>query len=52
MSNCSRSPTSCSKELGVGDGAILQLNTLGDPDTRAAWRDALHEHFAARASGP
>jgi histidyl-tRNA synthetase len=32
------------KELGI-DGAILQLNTLGDPDTRAAWRDALYEHF-------
>jgi histidyl-tRNA synthetase len=36
------------KELGIGEGAILQLNTLGDPETRAAWRDALHEHFAAR----
>lgn len=34
------------KELGI-DGAILQLNTLGDPETRAAWRDALHEHFTA-----
>jgi histidyl-tRNA synthetase len=34
------------KELGI-DGAILQLNTLGDPETRAAWRDALFEHFAA-----
>ena len=33
------------KELGI-DGAILQLNTLGDPETRAAWRDALHEHFS------
>ena len=32
------------KELGI-DGAILQLNTLGDPETRAAWRDALYEHF-------
>ena len=32
------------KELGI-EGAILQLNTLGDPETRAAWRDALHEHF-------
>src|SRR5690242_5529898 len=31
-------------ELGI-DGAILQLNTLGDPETRAAWRDALYEHF-------
>jgi histidyl-tRNA synthetase len=32
------------KELGI-EGAILQLNTLGDPETRAAWRDALYEHF-------
>ena len=32
------------KELGI-TGAILQLNTLGDPETRAAWRDALFEHF-------
>src|SRR5689334_17151108 len=28
------------KELGI-DGAVLQLNTLGDPETRAAWRYAL-----------
>jgi len=34
------------KELCI-DGAILQLNTLGDPETRAAWRDALYEHFRA-----
>jgi histidyl-tRNA synthetase len=37
------------KELGI-EGAILQLNTLGDPQTRAAWRDALHEHFRGHAS--
>jgi histidyl-tRNA synthetase len=37
------------KELGI-DGAILQLNTLGDPETRAAWRDALHEHFRGSAA--
>ncbi|HLO19197.1 MAG TPA: histidine--tRNA ligase [Sphingomicrobium sp.] len=36
------------KELGI-EGAILQLNTLGDPETRAAWRDALYEHFRAHA---
>ncbi len=35
------------KELGVGETAILKLNTLGDPQTRAAWREALHEHFSA-----
>ena len=34
-------------ELGI-EGVILRLNTLGDPDTRSAWRDALFEHFSAR----
>ena len=34
-------------ELGLGETAILKLNTLGDPETRAAWRDALFEHFSA-----
>ena len=33
-------------ELGI-EGVILKLNTLGDPATRAAWRDALYEHFAS-----
>ena len=37
------------KELGI-EGVILQLNTLGDPETRSAWRDALHEHFRGHAS--
>ncbi len=37
------------KELGIGEGAILNLNTLGDPQTRAAWRDALYEHFRGHA---
>ena len=37
------------KELGIS-GAILKLNTLGDPATRNAWRDALHEHFRGHAS--
>ena len=32
------------KTLGI-DGAVLQLNTLGDPETRNAWRGALLEHF-------
>ena len=35
-------------ELGVGGNVVCKLNTLGDPETRAAWRDALHEHFASR----
>jgi histidyl-tRNA synthetase len=37
------------KELGI-TGTILKLNTLGDPETRAAWRDALLAHFRAHAS--
>jgi histidyl-tRNA synthetase len=36
------------KELGI-TGTILKLNTLGDPQTRGAWRDALYEHFRAHA---
>ena len=38
------------KELGIGENAVLKLNTLGDPETRKAWRDALYEHFRAHAS--
>jgi len=37
------------KELGI-EGTILKLNTLGDPETRGAWRDALYEHFRGHAS--
>ncbi len=37
------------KDLGI-EGAVLKLNTLGDPETRASWRDALYEHFSAQAS--
>jgi histidyl-tRNA synthetase len=33
------------KELGVADGVTLQLNTLGDADSREAWRTALVAHF-------
>jgi len=33
------------KELGIADGVTLQLNTLGDGDSRGAWRAALVEHF-------
>jgi histidyl-tRNA synthetase len=35
------------KELGIAEGITLQLNTLGDPETRAAWRAALIDYFAA-----
>jgi histidyl-tRNA synthetase len=33
------------KELGIADGVTLQLNTLGDAETRDAWRGALVAHF-------
>lgn len=33
------------KELGVAEGVTLQLNTLGDQETREAWRGALVAHF-------
>ena len=36
------------RELGIADGVTLQLNTLGDPQTREAWRAALIEHFGSR----
>jgi histidyl-tRNA synthetase len=35
------------KELGIADGVTLHLNTLGDGDSRDAWRSALVEHFRA-----
>ncbi|MGN6500240.1 MAG: histidine--tRNA ligase [Tsuneonella sp.] len=35
------------KELGVADGVTLHLNTLGDGDSREAWRAALIKHFRA-----
>ena len=34
-------------ELGLAGRTTLNLNTLGDPATRSAWRDALHAHFSA-----
>ena len=36
-------------ELGIG-GVTLKLNTLGDADSRNAWRTALVEHFSAHRS--
>jgi histidyl-tRNA synthetase len=33
------------RELDIHDGVTLQLNTLGDAETRDAWRAALIEHF-------
>ncbi|MGN6059225.1 MAG: histidine--tRNA ligase [Sphingomicrobium sp.] len=32
-------------QLGIADGVTLELNTLGDPETREAWRRALVEYF-------
>lgn len=34
-------------ELGVADRLVLQLNTLGDAETRERWRAALVAHFSA-----
>src|SRR4051794_8503339 len=33
------------EELGIGGRVLLNLNTLGDPATRDAWRTALVAHF-------
>lgn len=35
------------KELGIDDGVTLQLNTLGDAESREAWRTGLVAHFEA-----
>jgi histidyl-tRNA synthetase len=32
-------------ELGIAEGVTLELNTLGDPDTREAWRTSLIDYF-------
>jgi histidyl-tRNA synthetase len=34
-------------ELGVADGVVLEINTLGDAESRSAYRAALVAHFAA-----
>ncbi len=34
--------------LGIGAKAILELNSLGDPESRAAFRDVLVEYFSDR----
>ena len=36
--------------LGVAERVVLELNTLGDPASRAAYRDALVRYFSARHS--
>src|SRR4051794_2872457 len=35
------------QELGIPEGVTLELNTLGDPESRDAWRAALVEYFQA-----
>lgn len=35
------------KELGISEGVTLTLNTLGDAESRDAWRTALVDHFEA-----
>ncbi len=35
------------RELGIADGVTLQLNTLGDAESREAWRAALVDYFRA-----
>jgi len=35
------------KELGIADGVTLMLNTLGDADSREAWRASLVDYFRA-----
>jgi len=35
-------------ELGIADGVTLELNTLGDPETRETWRSALVDYFQDR----
>ncbi|MFV0643796.1 MAG: histidine--tRNA ligase [Sphingomonadaceae bacterium] len=35
------------RELGITEGVTLQLNTLGDADSREAWRTALVNYFRA-----
>ena len=37
-------------ELGIGERVVLELNTLGDPESRAAYREALVDYFSARQS--
>ncbi|MBV9861716.1 MAG: histidine--tRNA ligase [Alphaproteobacteria bacterium] len=38
------------KDLRIGERVTLELNTLGDRESRAAYRDALVEYLSARSS--
>jgi histidyl-tRNA synthetase len=35
-------------ELGIAKNVVLELNTLGDPESRAAYREALVAYFSGR----
>src|SRR5215218_1469666 len=39
-------------ELGISDGVRLKLNTLGDAESRDAWRAQLIEHFSGADISP
>src|SRR5258708_30104051 len=34
------------QQLGIADNVVLELNTLGDPESRAAYREALVTYFS------
>jgi histidyl-tRNA synthetase len=38
------------QELGISEGVVLEINTLGDAESRDAYRAALVEHFTAHQS--
>jgi histidyl-tRNA synthetase len=38
------------RTLGIAERVVLELNTLGDPESRAAYRDALVRYFSGRVS--
>jgi histidyl-tRNA synthetase len=38
------------QELGITQGVTLELNTLGDPETREAWRTSLIDYFEGHRS--
>jgi histidyl-tRNA synthetase len=38
-------------DLRIAEGITLEINTLGDPETREAWRTALVDYFEGHKSG-
>src|SRR5438874_1031201 len=39
------------QELRIAEGVTLELNTLGDPETREAWRTSLIDYFEGHRAG-